>query len=366
MQTPMLTHLLLFIPPLIAYIYAMVRMTGEHIPLRRGIVTLIFVALAIYFTLQDFLDVQGAYPFVYGKLVQTLLMPYVIPAVYLLVSIGLGLNPRETPRLKTLIYMTAVLIPVVTSELLDPQSAADVAGNVPTDNYLYLSFDGVHHLRWNFFSLLITAQVIVCVARFGALAARLRRLELRMTRHSWVVVAFMSVTAVAAAVALLSPPSLWRERVANLAMLSTWCMLITLWLLLLSWGQSEPAVVDKRGAAVSLATDQEALLAESMRSLLENDKVFLRSDLRMEDVAQMLGTNRTYVSHMMRTQFGATLTEVVNLYRVEHAKRLLRQTPQLLIEDVATQSGFATPSFFGRVFKQYTGMTPSEWRRGTK
>ena len=56
-----------------------------------------------------------------------------------------------------------------------------------------------------------------------------------------------------------------------------------------------------------------------------------------------------------------TFSQFVNIYRVEHAKRVMRRNPDKKIVDIYIESGFANEGSFFRTFKAVTGMTPKEW-----
>ena len=103
-------------------------------------------------------------------------------------------------------------------------------------------------------------------------------------------------------------------------------------------------------------------LFERICELMESQKLYLSSDLKLSDVASALGTNRNYISDCINSQRGCSFTQFVNTYRVEHAKKLLRTQPDMKLSEVCTASGFASESTFFRTFKAVTGMTPSEYK----
>ena len=49
-------------------------------------------------------------------------------------------------------------------------------------------------------------------------------------------------------------------------------------------------------------------------------------------------------------------------YRIEEAKRLLKEKMNYKVEEIAEQVGYNSKSSFNTAFKKITGMTPSEWR----
>ena len=97
--------------------------------------------------------------------------------------------------------------------------------------------------------------------------------------------------------------------------------------------------------------------------LMDEQKPYLNSDLKVADVARMLGTNSAYISNCINSQKGYTFNQYVNVYRIEHAKKLLRQSPDKKMAEVWPDSGFSTETSFFRTFKALTGQTPTEWKQ---
>ena len=104
-------------------------------------------------------------------------------------------------------------------------------------------------------------------------------------------------------------------------------------------------------------------LLEQISSLIEEKELWKRKDLRIGDIATELATNRNYVSILVNSIPGARFTTLVNGYRIRHAQQLLQEHPDMLLDDVAEESGFASRSSFFRNFKAQTGLTPMEWLR---
>ncbi|MBQ8095915.1 MAG: helix-turn-helix domain-containing protein [Prevotella sp.] len=103
-------------------------------------------------------------------------------------------------------------------------------------------------------------------------------------------------------------------------------------------------------------------LMSRISQLMEHEQLFLDSDLKLTDLATRLNTNRNVVSACINTQLGCSFSQFISNYRVEHAKQLLRQHPDIKMAEVWMQSGFTTESSFFRAFKATTGKTPSEWK----
>ena len=102
-------------------------------------------------------------------------------------------------------------------------------------------------------------------------------------------------------------------------------------------------------------------LIERVCQLMENERLYLRNDLKLQDVAVRLGTNSTYISECINNGRGQSFSQFVNAYRVRHAQKLLSLQPDKKTAQVANESGFSTEASFFRNFKVVTGMTPREW-----
>jgi len=100
-----------------------------------------------------------------------------------------------------------------------------------------------------------------------------------------------------------------------------------------------------------------------LRQLMEEERLFLNSELKVSDVATRLGTNVRYVSGCLKAE-GINFNSFVNTYRVAYAQQLLQRQPDIKMAAVAAESGFSGTSSFFRTFKTVTGVTPSEWREG--
>lgn len=109
---------------------------------------------------------------------------------------------------------------------------------------------------------------------------------------------------------------------------------------------------------------QEKKLQKQLLDIFENDKIYMHPDLRITTVAEVLRTNRTYISRLINDDFGMNFNEFVNKYRVQEAERLLscKDNHQYTIEYIAEKSGFGNTNSFTRSFKEFNGITPGQYR----
>lgn len=128
------------------------------------------------------------------------------------------------------------------------------------------------------------------------------------------------------------------------------------------------------GDVKSLTTEPTPTAEEkSINSLYSRVCEFMReqqpytdSDLNRDTLAQMLGTNYSYLADAIRQCTGGhTLSDFLDEYRVKHAARLLANT-DTPIGLVIEMSGFASRSHFNTLFREKYKMTPSEYRNVAK
>jgi len=112
----------------------------------------------------------------------------------------------------------------------------------------------------------------------------------------------------------------------------------------------------RKAVATEPSTDYPDTLKElhlRLEQLMRDEQVFLQHDLRLDQVALRLGTNRTYLLQTLRNETGMTFKEFVNRLRISYAEDLMRREPDLPKTEVAAQSGYSTPSSFYRNLKAY-------------
>ncbi len=88
------------------------------------------------------------------------------------------------------------------------------------------------------------------------------------------------------------------------------------------------------------------------------------SDPRMNvaRIAQELGINSTYLAHLFSEQVGVWMSRYIAAHRIELSKKLLMNS-NWQIKKVAHESGHGNADWFSEVFREHTGVTPSEYRR---
>ena len=112
----------------------------------------------------------------------------------------------------------------------------------------------------------------------------------------------------------------------------------------------------------SIATPTENLLIPRIRQLMDEQSPYLNSELKLQDIASLLGTNSRYVSDSIKQAEQCSFSTFINKYRIAYAQQLMRRQPNIKLTEVYLKSGFANEISFFRTFKTIVGMTPKEWK----
>ncbi len=102
----------------------------------------------------------------------------------------------------------------------------------------------------------------------------------------------------------------------------------------------------------------------SSNPIIENVKEYVRAnleyDLSLTDVASLYFYNEVYLGRLFKEECGKSFKEYVNNERIKHSKRLLSEGKTVI--EAANKSGYNNVSYFERVFKRLTGVTPGEYK----
>lgn len=82
----------------------------------------------------------------------------------------------------------------------------------------------------------------------------------------------------------------------------------------------------------------------------------------LEEIARKLFVSEEYLSAQFKKETGVTFTETVRKYRVAKVRKLLLET-HLKLNQIAELAGYSDPKYMSKVFKEETGMLPSEYRK---
>lgn len=116
----------------------------------------------------------------------------------------------------------------------------------------------------------------------------------------------------------------------------------------------------------STLTDSEQLtIFQKLNRLFEEKKIYQEPKLQLSDVADALNISTHSLSQTINSTTGKPFYDFVNSYRVRHLQQLLADPEQqkFTILAMGFESGFNSKASLNRVFRQETGLSPSEYLR---
>jgi AraC-like DNA-binding protein len=104
-------------------------------------------------------------------------------------------------------------------------------------------------------------------------------------------------------------------------------------------------------------------LKESIDKALNEEKIYLDSDLSLATFAKHVGTSPAILSASINTVYQKNFRNLINEYRIEEVKTKLHDPAlsHLSILGIALESGFNSEASFYRIFKNYTSLSPKEY-----
>lgn len=118
----------------------------------------------------------------------------------------------------------------------------------------------------------------------------------------------------------------------------------------------------------SASQPSEQLYARILK-VMEDPHIYCDPDFSLSKLAEMLGSNVTYVSKAINEHYGQNVRSFVNSYRIGEACRKISNAEDygnLTLQAIGLSVGYNTQVNFNRAFKQITGMTPSVFQKMAK
>lgn len=122
-----------------------------------------------------------------------------------------------------------------------------------------------------------------------------------------------------------------------------------------------PETIDAEDEDKTILSKRQTVAIEKLRHLMEVEKVYTNENMSSSVMAEMLGVGHSTFSTMVIATYGVTFRELLNQYRVEHAKKYMLANPTATQEVVAIECGFKNAQYLNFKFKSIVGDTPSIW-----
>lgn len=181
-----------------------------------------------------------------------------------------------------------------------------------------------------------------------------KSLELSENRHTTILLAFLIiVAALGAAFVLLLYSRQRRENKRLIAQYEEYRKRLL----------TENSVNDR--TAADHRSDIHYALYLKMEQLMKSG-LFREKELTLDRMAEVLGTNRTYVSNALNKVAGISFYGYIDSYRIKEATRVLSDpelAPTVSLKQLADDVGYNNIQTFFKAFKRETGVTPGNYKK---
>lgn len=113
----------------------------------------------------------------------------------------------------------------------------------------------------------------------------------------------------------------------------------------------------------SKTEDADMELFKKMERLMTEDKVFSIKGLTLDKMAEIMGTNRTYVSNAVNKYAQMDFISYVDMYRIKEAAGLISKNGNIPVKGLADAVGYNSISVFYKAFRNETGVTPGQYAK---
>lgn len=133
--------------------------------------------------------------------------------------------------------------------------------------------------------------------------------------------------------------------------------------------QSEEKLLTNSGIEPEMVSEE---VPESYTEFIEKVDNWIKTDgyvqqgLTIKELSKILYTNRTYLSAYIKTTYKMTFREWITGLRLEYAKNILKEHPEINIQKLAESSGFLSQSNFIKLFSEKEGCTPAKWKKSNR
>ena len=126
---------------------------------------------------------------------------------------------------------------------------------------------------------------------------------------------------------------------------------------------AESTTVYARLSDIELQTTVEAL-----ENLMQREKLYLHETLNLRTLANRLQKDPNLISYLLNSILHKSFFDYVNEFRIEEVKSRINNPAyaHLKIVEIAYESGFNSKATFNRVFRRFTGKSPSDYRNDSE
>jgi len=192
------------------------------------------------------------------------------------------------------------------------------------------------------------------------------------TKLSWMTILVVVFTTVFVNYLLYFLVRFWGENIFNdvCKWLSIWETMLIIFLSYKSLTQPDVIQIDpknNKSKQIKLSLDETNTYLQTIKKHMKKNKPYLDSFLTIRELSTQISLPYWTISQIINEHLGKNFFEFVNEYRIEEAKKLIRDSgDEKNMVEIAYSSGFNSKSAFNAAFKRMTQQTPSQYKKSQK
>ena len=121
--------------------------------------------------------------------------------------------------------------------------------------------------------------------------------------------------------------------------------------------------IPEKYASKKIENQEANELNDKLHNVMLTKQFYKNTNVKLKDIAKELGISPHKLSQLLNDNFGKSFASFINEYRIEEAKKLLKENNQYTLESIGFEAGFSSRSSFYATFKKVIGKTPAEFQK---
>jgi AraC-like DNA-binding protein len=121
--------------------------------------------------------------------------------------------------------------------------------------------------------------------------------------------------------------------------------------------------IPEKYASKKIVETEAEMLLKKLNELITKEALYKNTNIKISDIAKEIKITPHKLSQLLNDNLGKSFAAFMNEYRIEEAKKLLRDRKELTLEAIGFEAGFSSKSNFYATFKKVVGLTPSQFQK---
>ena len=293
---------------------------------------------------------------------------FLIPLIYMFHAPAGGQAKINKTTISLFLLAGLLFVPASSIEL-SPAYAAHYHTQPMEDMGLSVFYRGVYILHIEWIAIVLALQALLALYQLRRAVRYVHAHGAHYSRVSRAVFVWDFNCGFVLAVFFFLPISFWQQPFMRWAFIILASVIIGVGCLLIFLGFDLNPVSDEDGKRTSIKefVQENGELINALRTLLEDEKIYLERGIQAEMVISRLKTNYVYFDRVMNTQYGVSFPEYVHRARIRYAQDLLEKQSKrpagsrpLTIDEMAARCGYEDTVTFIRLYKRIVGEDPAK------